>query len=44
MTREERSASYGPVDEQGAALAPDELRLTVAARAGGLRAAASESG
>jgi PAS domain-containing protein len=34
MSREEWSARYGPVDEQGAALAPDELPLAVAVREG----------
>jgi PAS domain-containing protein len=34
MSREERSARYGPVDEQGAALAADELPLAVAVRDG----------
>ena len=34
MSREEWSARYGPVDEQGAALAADELPLAVAVREG----------
>jgi PAS domain-containing protein len=34
MSREEWSARYGPVDEQGTALAPDELPLAVAVREG----------
>ncbi len=34
MTREEWNARYGPVDEQGSALAPDELPLAVAVREG----------
>jgi PAS domain-containing protein len=34
MSREEWSARYGPVDEQGAALAADELPLAVAVRDG----------
>jgi PAS domain-containing protein len=34
MTRDEWSGRYGPVDEQGAALALDELPLAVAVREG----------
>jgi PAS domain-containing protein len=34
MTRNEWSARYGPVDKQGAALAPDKLPLAVAVREG----------
>jgi PAS domain-containing protein len=34
MSREEWSARYGPVDDQGAALALDELPLAVAVREG----------
>jgi len=34
MSRAEWSARYGPVDAQGAALAPDELPLAVAVREG----------
>jgi PAS domain-containing protein len=34
MTRDEWSARYGPVDEQGDALAADELPLAVAVREG----------
>ena len=34
MSRDEWSARYGPVDEQGAALVPDELPLAVAVREG----------
>jgi PAS domain-containing protein len=34
LSREEWSARYGPFDERGAPLAPDELPLTVAVREG----------
>ncbi len=34
MTREEWNARYGPLDEHGAPLAPDELPLAVAVREG----------
>jgi PAS domain-containing protein len=34
MSRDEWSARYGPVDEQGAALGPDELPLAAAVREG----------